>query len=233
MFREMPGLIEQGRTPGWAQKQYLRPPESSIAGRLYLIGIEFKQADSMRARHIDVVPEGAGQVDSLELIACGAPALEQNTYPGRNSAFGQLQLSDIRLRDRNGRQEVQNLPAVGDSAAGQNLAKMKRGSHCVHQSASTNPARFAPAEHVAIEAAVLHGYSGDCSRRRAHPHTDARGLECRACSRRSAECAVPVSDDNLAIRAQINESDQRFAVEPAHCNHAREQVTPHEATEAG
>ena len=48
----------------------------------------------------------------------------------------------------------------------------------------------------------------------------------------SAECTMPVSNHDLAIRPEINEGNKIVACEPIYGDHARQNVTAHEAAQA-
>ena len=159
MFGSTTDLLEQARAASRAEQKDFRSAESGIAHRLYLLRREFQQADAVCARGADIVPECAGDVDTLELIERSAPALQQNTQAGRNGAFGQLEFSNIRLRDRDRGAEIHLLSSVGKSAGRQNPAKLERGGHCIHQSTSANPARLPPTQHVALESIASHDYA--------------------------------------------------------------------------
>ncbi len=192
----------------------------------------FNEADRDGAFDLDVVAEGAGEVDALERAHACAQTLEQQAKACRDGSLGQLQLANVGLVEDDRGYDGKKLGAVGDAAGGEDCAAAQAGGDGVDKAAAADAARRNIADDGGMKCAVGEGDIGNGTRDGAHAHADGAGLEGGPCGSGSADNAMPVTDGDFAVGAEIYERGEGGTLRDAAGDNAAENVRPNEAADA-
>ena len=102
----------------------------------------------------------------------------------------------------------------------------------VHQAATAHPTRGDVAEDVAHELAFSRMNLRDGARRRAHADGNPRAFKCRAGGRGGAQEALPISHDEFAVCAQVDQRGQCIALVQPGCENSSQDVAADESSQA-
>jgi hypothetical protein len=206
--------------------------QSGVTGWMDSIRREWKQADGMGTGATDVIPEGTGQEDPCQILRFCSPLLQKEFESGTNGSFGELKLANIGL-SQNDRVEERERTDLAKASLGGDVTEGKAGGDGIDQAAAADPSRFNLPEHVAVELVIEDLNGADCSGGGAHPMTDAGAFEGGTRGSGSAQDMVAIAQDDFAVGAEIDESNQPFTFVELGGEDSREQIAADKPSQGG
>ena len=166
-----------------------------------------QQADPSRASPVDVVAESAGEVNLIDVLQRGAQLGCQEPQSGGDGALGQLQFTNVRLGEADRRRQCP-VRAVSEPAVRPDPGQVQAASGCIDQAATADPAGIGPAKDLAFDLVAQHANGGDGTGGSAHPAGDPGPFERGTGGGGGTNQPVPVTHDDFAVRAEIQEGGQ-------------------------
>lgn len=231
MLRAGSEIAEGEVRVGWAHEDHSRSEDRGVAGGSDTVDGEREETDAAGAGAVDVIAEGAGEVNRLPLIREAVGLAGEEVESGSNGSLGELQFPHIALEETDGIRQGQR-GTEGEASVGGDGTEIQGDGDGVDQTAPADPPGLSAAEDLAGECAIPKGHTGDGPGGGAHAHGDPGAFEGGAGRRGGAEEALRVADDDFAIGTEVDERGGLRAVGKAGGDNAGEDVAADEPAEA-
>jgi len=171
------------------------------------LGWELDEADPLGGYAIEIIAESPSEPDLGDIGSGCAPLLKQRSNPGGNGPLCELKLSDIGLGNGDGGCEEYRV-AVGEAAVRLKHAEIEGTGGGVDETAAAEPSGRHGADYPTLELTTdeVHLSDGPCGG--AHSVGDAGSFEGRSGGGGRAEEPVTVSENNLAVGAEVDQQCQ-------------------------